>query len=35
MSTTFEVYPRVKALPTFAAIIDRSTLPVAAKVTLK
>lgn len=25
MSTTFEVYPRVKELPTFAAIIDRST----------
>src|SRR5947209_8651687 len=26
MSTTFEVYPRTKALPTFGAIIDRSTM---------
>jgi hypothetical protein len=25
MSTTFEVYPRTKALPSFSAIVDRST----------
>jgi antitoxin component of RelBE/YafQ-DinJ toxin-antitoxin module len=26
MSTTFEVYPRTKTLPTFGAIVDRSTM---------
>jgi hypothetical protein len=25
MSTTFDVYPRTKQLPSFGAIIDRST----------